>query len=51
MYGDQLGVGGSVIILLCMQLHRLHKNLTDAPTVFTKSFEMGYPVLKEVGSP
>ena len=37
--------------LMCMQLHRLHKYFIYAHTVFTKAFEMSYPVLKEVGSP
>ena len=32
--------------LMCMQLHRLHKYLTYAHHVFTKAFEMRYPVLK-----
>ena len=37
--------------LMPMQLHRLHKYLTYAHPVFTKAFEMRYPVFKEVCSP
>ena len=37
--------------LMCMQLHRLHKHPTYAHHVFTKAFEMRYPVLKEMYSP
>ena len=36
---------------MCMQLHRLHTYLIYIHTVFTKAFEMSYPVLKKVGSP
>ena len=34
-----------------MQLHRLHKYPLYAQPLFTKAFEMRYPVLKEVCSP
>ena len=37
--------------LMCMQLHRLHKYPTYAHPVFTKAFEMRYPVLKVTYSP
>ena len=37
--------------LMCMQLHRLHKKPIYAHPVFTKAFEMRYPVSKEVCSP
>ena len=36
--------------LMCMQLHRLHKYPTNEHPVFTKAFEMRYPVFKEVCS-
>ena len=36
---------------ICMQLHRLHKYPTYAYPVFTKAFEMRYPVLKVKYSP
>ena len=39
------------IDLMCMRLHRLHKWPTYAHPVFTKAFEMWYPVLKEMYSP
>ena len=38
------------VYLMCMQLHRLHKSPTYVYPVFTKTFEMRYPVLKEVCS-
>ena len=37
--------------LMCMQLQRLHKLPTYAHPMFTKAFEMRYPVFKEVCSP
>ena len=37
--------------VMCMQLHRLHKWPTYAHPVFTKAFEIRYPVLKEMDSP
>ena len=36
--------------LMCMQLHRLHKQPTYTNPVFTKAFEMMYPFIKEVCS-
>ena len=38
------------VSLMCMQLHRLQKQPTYAHLVFTKAFEMRYPVFKEVCS-
>ena len=37
--------------LMYMQLHRMRKKPTYAHSVFTKAFEMRYPVLKVMYSP